>query len=56
MVCISARLELERIRVIDNGRLAAHVAESFFFFLSLSSAEPSGRQYNRFSLKKKLHK
>ena len=54
MVRISARLELETIRVIENG-LAVHVVESLFFY-PFPPAEPSGRQYNTFSLKKKLHK
>ena len=36
-----AKLELERIRVIDNGRLAVHVAESFVLFFSYPFPLPS---------------
>ena len=46
MVRINARLELERIRVIENG-LAVHFFESFFFsFYSFPPAEPSGQENN----------
>ena len=45
MVRINARLELERIRVIENG-LAVHFVESFFFFYSFPPAEPSGQENN----------
>ena len=40
MVRISARLELETIRVIENG-LAVHVVESLFFFFSIPFPLPS---------------
>ena len=41
MVRINARLELERIRVIENGQ-AVHFVETFFFY-SFPPAEPSGQ-------------